>query len=121
MERKRLKSVLIFLAAILATCSQQMKFEKEKWHEKNDINFAYREKMVNDLMANHLKKGMTYNEVMCLLGKSDNYQNKKPNTITYEIMVDYGRNIDPQKIKTLSIEYTNDSIVKNIKLIELKH
>jgi outer membrane protein assembly factor BamE (lipoprotein component of BamABCDE complex) len=98
-----------------------MKFDKKKWNEKDDMFYAYREKMVSDLMTNHLKKGMTYNEVLSLLGNSENYQNEVPNTIAYEIMVDYGWNIDPQKGKTLYIEFTNDSIVKDIKLEEWKH
>lgn len=115
---------LIYIIAIffLTSCNnQQMEFDKEKWNERDDIFYANREKMVIDLMENHLKKGMTYKEVLYLLGSSENYQNDPPNTIGYEIMVDYGWNIDPQKGKTLYIEFTNESIVKDIKLEEWKH
>jgi hypothetical protein len=98
-----------------------MKFQKEKWNEMNDMFYANREKMIADLMKSHLKKGMKYSEVLCLLGNSENYQNNPPNTLVYEIMVDYGWNIDPKKGKTLYIELTKDSIVKNIKLQEWKH
>lgn len=115
---------MIYIAVIflLTSCNnQRMEFDKEKWNERDDIFYANREKMVTDLMENHLKKGMTYKEVLNLLGSSENYQNDSPNTIGYEIMVDYGWNIDPQKGTTLYIEFTNDSIVKDIKLEEWKH
>jgi|SRR5690554_1226946 len=122
MERRGIKLIYILVIFILASCNnQQIKFDKEKWNERNDMFYANREKMVIDLMENHLKKGMTYKEVMNLLGTSESYQNDPPNTIGYEIMVDYGWNIDPQKGKTLYIEFTNDSIVKEIKLDEWKH
>jgi hypothetical protein len=111
-------SVLFFLTSCI---NQQMDFDKEKWNERDDIFYANREKMVNDLMENHLKKGMSYKEVINLLGSSENYQNDTPNTIGYEIMVDYGCNIDPQRGKTLYFEFANDSVVKDIKLEEWKH
>ncbi|MGS0747374.1 hypothetical protein [Halpernia sp. GG3] len=122
MEIRRLKLTTVFLIASLASCgNQQIKFDKEKWNKRDDIFYAYREKMVADLMENHLKKGMTYKNVISLLGKSENYQNDPTNTIGYEIMVDYGWNIDPQKGKTLYIEFTKDSIVDSIKLEQWKH
>ena len=121
MERRRLISVFIFLIVLLTSCNQQIKFEKDNWNEKDDIFYANREKMVTDLMKNHLKKGMTYKEVLILLGSSENYQNDLPNTIGYKIMVDYVWNIDPKKGKTLYIEFTNDSAVKDFKLEEWKH
>ncbi len=122
MERARIKLIYIAVIFLLTSCNnQRMEFDKEKWNERDDIFYANREKMVTDLMENHLKKGMTYKEVLNLLGSSENYQNDSPNTIGYEIMVDYGWNIDPQKGTTLYIEFTNDSIVKDIKLEEWKH
>ena len=121
MERRRLITVFIFLLALLTSCSQQMKFDKDKWNGRDDMFYAYREKMVADLMENHLSKGMTYKEVINLLGNPENYQNDPSNTIGYEIMVDYGWNIDPQKGKTLYIEFKNDSLVKDFKLDEWKH
>ena len=118
------RSILIIftLAFIFAGCEKnEMKFDKKKWHERDDIFYAFRENMVNDLMKNHLKKGMSYKEVINLLGKSENYTDGHPNTIGYEIMVDYGWKIDPQKGKTLYIEFTKDSTLKSVKLEKWKH
>ena len=98
MERRRVKFFSIFLISVLASCgNQQMEFDKKNWNERADIFYVYREKMATDLMKN------------------------SPNTIGYEIMVDYGWNIDPQNGKTLFIEFTNDSVVKNFRLDEWKH
>lgn len=93
-----------------------MDFDKAKWNVKNDVfDFTYREKMINDLMQTHLKKGMTYKEVTNLLGES-NYGNLPQNTLVYQIKTDYGFGIDPIKVKNLHIEFTNDSILENFEL-----
>jgi hypothetical protein len=121
MERRRL-ILLSFVFLIVSACGvQEMKFDKTKWNEKDDKFYAYRENMVNDLMKYYLKKGMTFREVEELLGKSENYQSDPQNTIGYEIMVDYGWNIDPQKGKILYIEFSKDSILKSVKLEKWKH
>lgn len=121
MERRRL-IIICFIVLLSSACGVRgMKFDKNKWNEKDDMFYAYRENMVDDLMENHLKKGMTYREVEELLGKSDNFQNEPPNTIGYEIMVDYGWNIDPQNGKTLYIEFTKDSTLKSMRLEKWKH
>ena len=87
----------------------------------DDIMYANRESMVADLMDSHLRQGMTYKEVVELLGKPENYANIQSNTIGYEIMVDYGWDIDPVEGKTLYIELTNDSIVKDFRLEKWKN
>ena len=122
MANRLLNGFLILFVFLLFSCGiGDKKFDKTTWNEKNDIFFANREKMVKDLMENHLKKGMTYEEVIDLLGQAENYQDDPPNTICYEIMVDYGWNIDPQKGKTLYIEFSRDSTLKNVRLEKWKH
>lgn len=121
-NKRRLKLIYILIIVLLTSCSKpQIEFDKEKWNEREDMFYANREKMIKDLMNIHLKKGMTSKEVLNLLGSSDNYQNIPENTIVYEIAVDYGWNVDPQKGKTLYIEFDEDSIIKDIKLQEWEH
>lgn len=121
-NKRRLKLILIMIIVLITSCSKpQIEFNKEKWNERDDMFYANREKMVKDLMKNHLKKGMTSKEVLNLLGSPENYQDDLPNTLSYEIAVDYGWNIDPQEGKTLYIEFTNDSVIKDINLKEWKH
>lgn len=122
MEKRRLSILLINFLLLLFSCEvEDKKFGRATWNEKDDMFYVNREKMVKDLMENHLKKGMTYQEIIDLLGQEENYQNNPPNTIGYEIMVDYVWNIDPQMGKTLYIELTTDSLVKEIRLEKWKH
>jgi len=100
---------------------KEKEFDKSKWNERFDGFYEYRDNMVQDLMDNHLTKGMDLNEVIELIGAPGNYQNEKPNEITYEIMVDYGWNIDPMEGKELYIEYDKDSIVTDFRLEHWKH
>lgn len=115
---KRNRTTLIFVFSLfLSSCGvQEKKFDKNTWNDRDDIMYANRESMVSDLMKNHLRQGMTYQEVVELLGKPENHENIKPTTMAYEIRVDYGWDIDPVKGKTLYIELTNDSVVNKLRL-----
>lgn len=115
----RFSSKIFFLSAILLLSScgpKEIEFDESKWNERFDGYYEYRENMVKDLMQNHLRKGMHYNKVIDLLGEPENYQNNKPNEIIYEIMVDYGWNIDPMEGKELYFEFNKDSIISNFRL-----
>jgi hypothetical protein len=76
--------------------------------------------MVNDLMANYLHPGMSYNEIIKFLGKPEDYSDSDPNTMAYEISVDYGKDIDPIKGKNLIIAFSKDSVILNFKVEEWK-
>ena len=115
------KIILICFCGLVACGPKQMEFEQSKWNKSFDGFYEYRENMVQDLMENHLEKGMEFKKVIELLGEPGNYQNKKENEITYEIMVDYGWNIDPMEGKELYIEFDKDSTVTDFKLKHWKH
>ena len=83
--------------------------------------YANREHMVRDLMENHLQKGMTFQELTTLIGPPENYSNMDINTVGYEIMVDYGWDIDPVEGKTLYIELSKDSTVIDYSLEHWEH
>ena len=122
MERKRSNIFYILLCFLFIACGlREMKFEKEKWNDREDSYYVHREQMVKDLMENYLKKGMAYKEVIALLGNDEKYQDTPPNTLVYEIMIAYGWNIDPQKGKNLYIEFTRDSTVKEFRLEKWEH
>ncbi len=121
MEKRRLSIFLFLFSLLLPSCRvKEKEFDKHTWSEIDDIMYANRESMVADLMENHLRQGMTVKEVVELLGIPENYANIKSKTIGYEIMVDYDWDIDPVKGKTLYIELTNDSIVKDFRLEKWK-
>ncbi len=98
-----------------------MEFDKSKWNERFDGFYEYRENMVKDLMQNHLKKGMEYRTVVELLGEPVDSENNKTNEISYEIMVDYGWNIDPMEGKILYLEFEKDSTLIKSRLEHWEH
>ncbi|WP_100616387.1 hypothetical protein [Confluentibacter citreus] len=107
---------------LLLNCGKkEIEFDQEKWSENFDGIYKHRENMVKDLMQNHLKKGIEYKKIIELLGEPENYHNKKANEIIYEIMVDYGWNIDPVKGKKLHLEFDKDSIITSIELEHWKY
>lgn len=99
----------------------EKKFDKATWNKRDDYTYANRESMVQDLMDNHLHKGMTYKNLTALIGQPENYANMKDHTIAYEIMVDCGWNIDPVEGKTLFIELAPDSTIISYKLEHWQH
>jgi len=114
--------VILTILFLLTSCGvKEMEFDKSKWNKRFDGFYEYRENMVQDLMENHLEKGMEIKKVIELLGEPGNYHNKKENEIIYEIMVDYGWNIDPMEGKELHIEFDKDSILTNYKLVHWEH
>ena len=110
-EMYRLIGISVLLLFLSYCGVKEKKFNKTTWNERDDIFYLNRESMVNDLMKNHLRKGMTYNDLIELIGNPENYANMERNTIGYEILVDYGWDIDPVEGKTLFIRLSNDSII----------
>jgi len=104
-----------FLIIIISSChkSNEMKFDKKYWNERDDMFYANRNKMVNDLIKNHLKNEMKYSEIINLLGQPENFASKKEGEIIYEIETDYGRNIDPVEGQNLILKFSKDSLLIN--------
>jgi hypothetical protein len=88
-----------------------MKFDKDKWKEKDDFVYIYRERMINDLIENHLNSRMTKNDVIDILGRS-NYTQVKPLELVYEVYEDYGWDIDPIETHNLAITFNGDSTLE---------
>lgn len=108
---------LILLSLLVVSCSKkEIKFNKTGWNKGADHVYEYRELMVNDLAQNHLRKGMCYQELVDLLGKPGQPYFKKGFQLSYQIMEDYGWDIDPVETKTLIFDMTSDSLVKDFRI-----
>lgn len=114
---------LIFISSLLTiSCGKnEIKFDELTWNERDDMFYKNRELMVNDLMKNQLHIGMKYKKLIEMLGNPENYENLKPNTIAYEIRVNYDSDIDPVEGKDLYIIFSKDSTLIDYKLKYWKH
>ena len=100
------------ITTIFNSCSNEnQKFDKIKWNKREDGFYLNRESMVEDLTKNYLKSGTKYIRIISLLGEPQNLNDEEENTISYELMSDYGWDIDPVEVKTLKIKISKDSTV----------
>lgn len=110
-------SVIIAFTLLLTSCGvKEDKFQRELWMDRGDITYPYRERMVNDLMTNVLRIGMSYHDCTDLLGKAEFHNQSSNTTIGYTVMENYGWDIDPIETKTLYLTFSNDSTLTRFRL-----
>lgn len=121
-KNKTTKTVLIFLLSIsLTSCDRNERFDKAKWQEQGDLRtYPHRKSMLNDLTKNHKLTGLSYRQLINLIGEPENYGDKEKDIVYYEIETDYGFDIDPVYTKTLQIKLTKDSTVESFAIKEWK-
>ncbi len=110
-------TIFIVMICFFSSC-QKKKFDKEKWAEMGDImSFPNRDAMLDDLLENQDLKQKSYLQIVELLG---NPQFKLDSTmeIGYAIDEDYGTDIDPVYVKTLVIQFDQDTLVRGFKVDE---
>ncbi len=114
--------VIAVFTLLIAACNQTQKFDKSAWSEKGDLNiYPNRDKMLEDLLEHHQLKGLTYKQLIALLGDTEKYSDEEPNTATYNITTDYGKDINPVYMKNLEVKFSSDSIVTDVELKEIRH
>jgi hypothetical protein len=86
---------------------------------KGDANFPPRdrEKMLRDLFSNYKLVGIKYSDLTKLLGTPDNGDSV---SVSYEIELDYGFDIDPIYSKDLYFFISKDSVVTSYEIKEWK-
>jgi outer membrane receptor for ferrienterochelin and colicin len=116
-----MKQVVIFLFFFLIlfpSCSSgEMKFDKAKWEIREDAGLpsSYRKKMLNDLTTNYKLVGIKYSQLVDFLGEPNL---KDSISLGYDIVIDFGHDIDPVYIKTLKFSFSKDSVISSFKIVE---
>jgi len=115
-----LRNCLFLIALIgLFSCKdfKQIKFDKSKWRTRDDMEFPYRNKMLKDLTTNYKLVGLKHSEIIELLG-DPNFSDSS--SFAYQVIEDYGSDIDPVYTKNLDFEFSKDSIITAFKIEEWK-
>lgn len=77
--------------------------------------------MLNDLINSHQLKGLPYKQLIDLLVEPERYSDEEQNAATYNLAIDYGRDIDPIYIKYFEVKFSSDNIVTDMNIREVKH
>ena len=109
-----------FLIMMCFSCKHEIKFNKSDWSKSSDGFYLNRDKMITDLTSNHKLIGLSKIQLLELLGEPENYSDAEPNSIYYNIVTDYGVNIDPVYIKNLRIKFNKLDQVESYKIEETK-
>jgi hypothetical protein len=115
----RIKQLLLCVAILPVACVRidpHIKFDKEKWAQKEDWDYYNRNDMVDDLMAHHRLKGLSYKSLVDSLGYPENMDKK--DSLYYQVLMDFGDDIDPVHTKYLVFKLNKDSIVTDFKMEE---
>ena len=82
--------------------------------------YLYREEMLNDLMHHHQLKGLSYHEILNVLGKPENRSHQSSNKIFYNVIKEFGHDIVPSRTRSLVIMMNSDSVVTEIGIEEMR-
>jgi|JI10StandDraft_1071094.scaffolds.fasta_scaffold53933_8 hypothetical protein len=108
--------LLTFFTILTLVTSCRQKFDSEKWKIMGDIrSFPHRDAMLDDIIENKKFIGLNYRQLIDSLG----YPNGLKDTlIYYDIVTDYGLDIDPVYSKDLIIMFDKDSVIRGVKIKE---
>jgi hypothetical protein len=90
------------------------KFDKIKWRKKKDMDYPYRERMLEDLLNNHHLKELKKDEVLDLLGQPDRIDGY----YLFYLIAQQRISFFPLHTKTLVINLSPDSTINWIKIHE---
>ena len=110
------KGVQVFVAKIATKPYDRIytKFDKNKWAFRDDMEYPYRNNMLNDLTTNYKLVGLKYSELINLLG-GPSYRDSF--SLTYHVLINYD-GIDEDYIKNLDIIFNRDSMITAFKIDE---
>jgi hypothetical protein len=114
------KAILGCLLLFLISCKNEMKFDKAAWNMSatDPISSSpFREKMLIDLTTNYTLKGLKYNQLVEFLGIPNTVDSS---SLSYNLDINYGSDIDPVYAKYLEFQFSKDSVITSFKIEEWK-
>lgn len=122
MNNFRFNIIIFMIVGLISSCSSDIRFEKQKWKQKDDLaNYSYRDRMLNDLTNNYKLKGISFRQLRSLIGKPDGKTEKDSCFFYYNIIINYGHDIDPVYVKYLEFNINRDSLVTKFEIKEIKY
>lgn len=111
---------MIIALVLLITGCKQKKFDRAQWKTQgnDDIDFPYRNEMIEDLVNHHKIKGLTYKQLVDSLGEPQVCQNDSDD-VYYDIETKYS-SLDPISGKNLNIKLNKDSLVTGFEVKKWK-
>lgn len=113
--------ILAFLFIMLLACNNEnnSKFNKENWCKTEDLQLHLkRADMLNDLLNNNTLIGLTLSQLINKLGNPDFSTPTDSNNVYYNIITEYGIDLDPNYTKFLIFTYNSDSIITNFTIVD---
>jgi hypothetical protein len=86
------------------------------WLDGDGVYYTYRDDMVDDLLKSHRLVGLSYHQLIQLLGEPSG---KDSTSVSYEVKVKYDM-IDPVYLKDLLFNFNKDSIITKAEIKEWK-
>ena len=88
----------------------------------DDMEYPYRKSMLKDLTTNHQLKGLTYKQLIDLIGEPQKNLVGKSDEIYYPITTEYGHaNISPDPVASITLAFKlKDSIVTDFRIDKWK-
>lgn len=119
---KRPIITILTFCFLLTSCKGNIPFDKAGWTIQGDLGlYPNRDKMLDDLIKNQNLKGLTYRQLIDKIGEPEKNEVGESNTIYYDIVTDYGHDIDPVYTKILEFKFDKDSIITDFKINETEH
>ncbi len=107
---------------LVISCKNTIPFNKTGWNIQGDLGwYPNRDKMLEDLLKNQKLIGLTYKQLIEKIGEPETYQDGDKNSIYFDIITDYGHEIDPVYFKTLEFKFNKDSIITSFKVKEINN
>jgi outer membrane protein assembly factor BamE (lipoprotein component of BamABCDE complex) len=102
---------------VLAAGCGNHKFDRQRWSYGDGLDYPMRNDIVEDLMANHHIKGLTYRQVIDSLGSPQRRDSLK---FTYQVVdnsYNYGKK-QPVHHKNLIVYFSKDSVVTRFEIYD---